>query len=227
MYLKNIDNQSVKSILLGLWMAVMPLLFSGVTGWQIIEYEPVILQFTAGQWALVFMMATFTMALALTPTTLVAISIGYFLGLNGLAPLVLAYSAASLIGYFLAKPLSGSMMNTIQDYYPKTNRLVAKLNNTSPFWFVILCRLSPILPFGVMNVVLSYIATPLKPFLLGGITGMLPRTFTALMVGKLANDLINVVAHPGQNRFMQISFTLLVLVSGIGLTFYFKKVIKA
>lgn len=226
MLLKNIDNQSFKSILLALWMVVMPLLFSGVAGWQIVEYESAIQLFTTWEWALVFLLVTVTMALALTPTTFVAISTGYFLGLNGLAPLVIAYTVASLLGYLIAKPLGSGILSTIQGYYPKTDQLVGKLNSTSPYWFVILCRLSPVLPFGIMNVVLSFISTPIRAFVLGGMMGMLPRTLTALMVGKLASDLLNVVAHPGQNQLMQISFTTLLIISGVGLTLYFRKIFK-
>ena len=223
MLLKTIGNQSTKSIFLGLWMAIMPLIFSGVAGYQIISYEADIQNFGAIQWALVFTLSIFTMALALTPTTLVAITTGYFIGLLGLLPLVISYTLASIVGYTLARPLGPGMMANIYKAYPKSERIFENLNHGNPFWFVVMCRLSPILPFGLMNVVLSLMAIPFRSFLLGGIVGMLPRTVTALMVGKLASDLINVVTHPGQNLLMQISFTALLIISGIGLTYYFRK----
>ena len=226
MLLKNIGNQSTKSIFLGLWMAVMPLAFSGVVGYQIISYEASIEDFGLIQWALIFTLSVCTMALALTPTTLVAITIGYFIGLAGLLPLVVSYTLASIIGYRLARPLGPGMMANVYKAYPKSEQLFENLNHGSPFWFVVMCRLSPILPFGLMNVILSLMATPFRSFLLGGIVGMLPRTLTALIVGKLASDLINVVTHPGQNLLMQISFSALLIISGIGLTYYFRKALQ-
>lgn len=226
MFLKNIDNQTAKSILLALWMTVMPLTFSGIVGYQIIGLEAEIHGFGQLQWAIAFGLSILTMAFALTPTTLVAITVGYFIGFNGLIPLVISYSLASVMGYYLAQSLGTGTMHNIYVTYPKAERLINNLNRGTPFWFVVMCRLSPVLPFGLMNVVLSFTATPFRSFLLGGIFGMLPRTITALMVGKLANDLINVVAHPGQNQLMQISFTILVIVSGVGLTYYFRKALK-
>ena len=226
MFLKNIDNQSAKSILLALWMTLMPLTFSSLAGYQIIGFEADIQSFGISQWTLAFGLSILTMALALTPTTLVAITAGYFIGFIGLLPLVISYTLASVLGYQLANSLGTEMMNSVYVTYPKVERLIKNLNRTTPFWFVVMCRLSPVLPFGLMNVVLSFIDTPFRSFLLGGIVGMLPRTITALMVGKLASDLIKVVAHPGQNQLMQISFTVLLIISGIGLTFYLKKALK-
>ena len=131
MLLKTIGNQSTKSIFLGLWMAIMPLIFSGVAGYQIISYEADIQNFGAIQWALVFTLSIFTMALALTPTTLVAITTGYFIGLLGLLPLVISYTLASIVGYTLARPLGPGMMANIYKAYPKSERIFENLRSES------------------------------------------------------------------------------------------------
>ena len=163
------------------------------------------------------------MALALTPTTLVAICTGYFLGFNGLLPLVIAYTTASFLGYTLAQYLGRNTTQLLLHRYPRTEQIIDQLNKKSPYWFVALCRLSPILPFGIMNVVLSFIGTPLKPFILGGLVGMLPRTIAALTAGKLTYDLVSLVNQPGQNKLLQISFLLLILLSSFGLLVVFKR----
>ena len=160
-----IDNHSVKSILLGGWMTIMPILFSSISGLYIIQHIDMIESYTFLQWCIFFIGVTLSMALALTPTTLVAICTGYFLGFNGLLPLVIAYTTASILGYTLAQYLGRNTTQLLLHRYPRTEQIIDQLNKKSPYWFVALCRLSPILPFGIMNVVLSFIGTPLKPFI--------------------------------------------------------------
>ena len=221
-----IDNHSAKSILLASWMTVMPILFSSFSAIYIANNFELIKSFDSAQWGLFFIIVTITMGLALTPTTLVAICTGYFLGFKGLIPLVIAYSLASYLGYVIAQNFGKGITQNIIRRYPKADKVIEQLNGKSPYWFVALCRLSPVLPFGIMNVVLSFMGTPLKPFLLGGLVGMLPRTIAALTAGKLTYDLITLVDRPGQNQLIQISFLILIILSSFGLLYLLRRAIN-
>ena len=60
---------------------------------------------------------------------------------------------------FLGKKLDGGQL--LRSLIEVDNKQVLKNTvNSNPFWFVVLCRISPVLPFGLMNVVLP---TPISP----------------------------------------------------------------
>lgn len=163
------------------------------------------------------------MAFAFTPTTVIALVSGYFLGYSAIVPLVLTYSAASIIGYYISKPLGSKFHHTIQKAYPKLEQLTQNVSERNPASFAFFCRISPVLPFAVMNVVLPIIGLKFKPFFWGGMAGMLPRTVLAIITGSLANNLINLMQHPNSTSYMQIGFAVLLIISIFGIGFLFKK----
>ena len=219
-------NRNYKSFILLLWMAIAPLIFSGSLAYWISENANLIEAPNSITVIVFFIAATFTMAVALTPTTFIAIVSGYFIGLEALPFLVAAYTIASYIGHIIAKPLGNNFHSTLQTSYPKIEALTKSVNKSSPILFVIFCRLSPVLPFAIMNIVLTYLKIPLQTFITGGIIGMLPRTLISIMVGNLAKDLLTIIDKPGQDHYMQLTFIVLFIVSTAGLTFYFKKILK-
>lgn len=163
------------------------------------------------------------MAFALTPTTVIALVSGYFLGIKAIVPLVITYSLASVIGYFISKPLGKSFHAAAHKAYPKMDRLIQGMSSRSPAGFVFLCRISPILPFAVMNVVLPFIGVRFKSFFWGGIAGMLPRTVLAIVAGSLAHSLFSLIKEPNSLGYMQIGFVVLLLISIFGFALLLKK----
>ena len=204
-------------------MAVMPLTFSGGLSAIILSNLPTIESFTPFHWAAVYAVTMFTMAFALTPTTVIAIFSGYFLGFAAVIPVVLSYSLASIGGFILSKPLGGDFQTTIRSSYPKIDSFIHRMSDKSPTSFVVFSRISPILPFAVMNLVLPFIGVKFKPYFWGGIIGMLPRTILAITVGNLANDILKVAENPSDGLMMKIGFGVLLLISLLGFSVLFKK----
>lgn len=204
-------------------MAIMPLTFSSGLSATILSNLSEVESFSWLQWAGIFAVTVFTMAFALTPTTVIAIISGYFLGFAAIIPVVISYSLASIGGFLLSKPLGGDFQLIIRSSYPKINSFIHRMSDKNPISFVIFSRISPILPFAVMNLVLPFIGVKFRPYFWGGIAGMLPRTLLAITAGKLTKDIFTVVENPSQSMMMQIGFGILLLISLLGFTFLFKK----
>jgi uncharacterized membrane protein YdjX (TVP38/TMEM64 family) len=201
----------------------MPLSFSGGFSLLIVEYVAEIENFKLLHWLLVYSIVVLTMALALTPTTIIALLSGYFLGFEAITPVVLSYSLASLGGFYLSHILGGNFQQVIQRAYPKINDLIHRMSDKSPTRFVVFSRISPILPFAVMNLILPFIGIRLKPFFWGGLIGMLPRTILAITTGKLAKDLYFLVENPTDSLYMQIGFAGLLIASVLGFVALYRR----
>ncbi len=195
-------------VLIG-WMGIVPLVSSAGLSLVMLHYESVIAGFGLVEWALFFVLAVFTMAFAITPTTFLALVSGFFLGVYGLLPMVLAYQAASIVGYFLARQLGADFLTLLQRKYPGTRDIVHNVHKNQ-FALTFLSRISPAFPFAIMNVVLSVSKISLSPFFWGGLVGMLPRTLFFLWIGASASEWADTDSQ-GQNGYVAIGVSLLVL----------------
>jgi len=204
-------------------MLIMPLSFSSGLSLLIIENISYVENFQLFEWVIVFSIVSFTMTFALTPTTVIALLSGYFLGLFAVLPVVVSYSLASLGGFYLSNSLGSNFQEVIRSSYPKLDAFIHKMSDKSPVSFVIFSRISPVLPFAVMNIVLPFIGIKLKPFFWGGMLGMLPRTVLAIIIGMLAKDILILIENPSSGIYMQIGFTVLLLISLIGFYSIYKR----
>ena len=179
-----------------------------------ITWQDSLYTLSTSQWAWLFAASSLTMALALTPSTLIALISGYFLGWAAFFYILISYPAASVIGYMVGKSLDhGKLMNTL----PPNSRIHLILDELKHHqWpLVILTRISPVLPFSLMNLVLPAIGVRLHTFLIAGFMGMLPRTLFALWAGMQARDLISLLKSPTQGN-LSVIFMVMVSILSIG-----------
>lgn len=217
-------RENKRTFFLMLWMAIMPLLFSTVITVMALQYEDYIRQFTSSQWLLFYTGASLSMALALIPTTFIALISGYLLGGPAIPYMLTAYLLASGIGYYLAKLADkGKFLHAIEQM-PKVGQFMRAINQKQ-LSFIVLCRISPILPFAIMNVVLSVMKVGFIHFLWAGFLGMLPRTLLFIWIGSTASILREAV-EGGKSNMSKITFLVLLLLSIIGFYFYFKQIIS-
>lgn len=178
---------------------------------------------STSQWAWLFAASSVTMALALTPSTLIALISGYFLGWSAFFYIVISYPIASGIGYMVGKTLDhGKLMSTL----PPESRIHLVLNELShqhQWPLVILTRISPVLPFSLMNLVLPAMGIRLYTFLIAGLIGMLPRTLFALWAGMQARDLIALLKSPEQGNLSVIFMVVVSILSVGGLLYLSQK----
>lgn len=193
------------------WMTVVPWVSSFGLGYLILETEDAIRSFELWQWAVFFGASIFTMGLAITPTTFIAVVCGYFFGFNSALLVVVCYQLASFIGYFLSKVVDEGFLTLLVSKYPKSMPFFENIEEKQ-LMVTFLARISPALPFGLMNVVLALAQVRLRNFFWGGLFGMLPRTLFFIWVGSKATVLIEAL-QSNQNLTIVVAISIVALVS--------------
>lgn len=185
-----------------IWMSIVPLTSSLTLATYLVPELSQINTWNAESLLVYFVIATILMALAITPTTFVAAVSGFLIGWSCIVPVVLAYQVASIFGYFLAKSMNNSIRTHLEDAYPTSQKYFNNLDQNQ-FRVTFLARISPALPFAIMNVVLSLAKIRFSTFFFGGFVGMLPRTVLFVLLGSQAQQLLD-AASLDQNLFWLI-----------------------
>ena len=191
-----------------------------------ITWHSTLATLSSTQWAALFAISSMTMAVALTPSTLIALISGYFLGWEAFYYIAVSYPIASALGFMVGKRLDrGKLMRSL----PESSRLQLVLAGLCGHqWpLVMLTRLSPILPFSLMNLLLPAIGVRLPVFLLAGSVGMLPRTLFAMWAGMQGRDLIVLLRHPAQGNLSVIFMVIATTISIGGLLYLAQKASSA
>ena len=211
-------KKHLRSISMVILSALLPILASTGITVLLLYFENELLLWNMYQWLFLYLGVSILMGFALMPTTLMAFLTGYFLGFEGTPLMIISYLIASYIGYQLGLFLEGKKIHKNLLEKPNVNRFLSSLKEKS--WkLIILVRLSPVLPFSVMNLVLSAIRFPLKIFLIGSFIGMLPRTLFAIYVGTKAQDLKSLIENETTIDFpySEIVIILLTLLTIFGI----------
>lgn len=215
-----------RSFLLLIWMSVVPLLVSSSITYLAIQHEDFILSFSFAQWIIFFFLSFISMSFALTPTTFIAIFTGYFLGMEALPYMLLSYLSASLMGFRMARLFDKGNFIKSLEAFPKAKKFIEGLNEKQT-GIIILSRVSPVLPFAIMNVILSMVGVRLKTFLLAGFIGMMPRTLLFMWAGSKGRSLRQILEEGMEQQYMMEILTLLMIfISIAGLAYYFKSIVK-
>lgn len=208
------------------WVTVMPLFGTGLITYILYNYEGHLQQPTIGIWIFFFAGTILSMGFAITPTTLIATVSGYLFGVAALPPMVLSYTLASLIGFGIAKGINQDSLSNILTSNHRISRII-KSAHRNENTFIFLCRISPVLPFAIMNVTLSFMNVRLRRFLVSGTLGMIPRTTIFVIVGSQAQSLLSAIEKDGSTLIPEVSFFVLTIVSLIGFFLLFKKSISS
>lgn len=215
-----------KLLLVMLVVAVLPLLLSsGVIFWLEtnswffeMEKVPLLIWCTLG--------ASFLIGLALTPSTVVAILCGYYLQYSGLIPIFISYPVAALIGLNVGRGIISILgippFSKIPAYKKYTDKLPSQ-----EFMLVAYLRLSPVMPFAMMNVFLATLPLNLWKYVLGSMVGMLPRTLVFFWSGMNALEIWNFVSNPSLEGSWQLLPFALVLVALVGLVLVVKNIFRS
>lgn len=225
MNLSAFASKNLSNLFLLLWTSVLPLVSSGLLSYHILQNVQSWENFSYANWLLIALTSIITMALAITPTTFIALLFGYFIGMVGLTLVVPAYLLASALGYIVAARIDGGTFSTTIQQFPKVNQIVTGIQHKS-FFFIILCRLSPVLPFAIMNIILSILKVPFFKFLGAGLLGMLPRTIIFVYIGSQADQIMDVLFGNVEADFQQWSFAILLIGTFLGFAWYFKRLLS-
>ncbi|MET4696012.1 TVP38/TMEM64 family protein [Endozoicomonas lisbonensis] len=214
------DNR--KSLLgLGL-LSCMPLVFSSLAAALLLHNESWLLGLDTMQWLPLYLLSAITMALAMTPSTFIALISGYFLGWDATAFMLAAYLLASALGYKAGQFLDGGRLLRSLHQQAKVRQFLDGLR-LQEWPLMIMVRLSPVLPFSVMNLLMPAIKVRFNTFLVAGFFGMLPRTLFSIWLGIQAKGLINLLQSPDDNPSSAIFLIFLTVLSVGGLVWLIQR----
>lgn len=163
------------------------------------------------------------MALAITPTTFIALTCGYFLGIKCIPWLIISYTLASLIGFGIAKFIGNKALKSTISTLPKLQIIVNGLKEHE-YVVIFLTRISPILPFAFINGVLGILDCNWKRFLIAGTLGMLPRTLLFIYIGSEVNNIVEMFKNGKSMSSSQYVFYTLLIISILGMFWLFKQI---
>lgn len=209
-----------------LLLIVLPFIASSFIMLLATGHESDIALFSTGAWVIAYCIAAFTMALALTHTTFIALLGGYFLGWVSVVYMIPAYVIASFIGYGLARFIDQGKFISSISAIPGVGGIIANLKKKESS-IIFFSRISPVLPFAMMNALLSILKANPAKYLVAGTLGMLPRTLLFIWVGMQGRNIRELIEHPSDNLFSKISFAVLLIFSAAGLFYILKKILSA
>ena len=216
---------NIKSLCgLGL-LSCMPLIFSSIAVALLLRNEALLHELNLIQWLPLYLLSACTMALAMTPSTFIALVSGYFLGWDGTFYMLVAYFLASAMGYKTGQLLDGGrLLNSLQQQ-PKVRQFLEGLR-LQEWPLMIMVRLSPVLPFSVMNLLMPALKIRFPTFLTAGFLGMLPRTLFSIWLGIQAKGLIALLQSPEETKTGAILLILLTTLSIGGIVWIFQKITR-
>ncbi|CAA2938074.1 uncharacterized protein LOC111382143 [Olea europaea var. sylvestris] len=163
-----------------------------------------------GPWGpLVLAVAYIPLTVLAVPASILTLGGGYLFGL----PVgFFADSIGAVIGagaaFLLGRTIGRSFVISKLRDYPQF-RAVAVAIQRSGFKIVLLLRLVPLLPFNMLNYLLSVTPVPIGQYMLASWLGMMPITLALVYVGTTLKDLSD-ITH-GWNEFSKTRWAFIVL----------------
>ncbi|XP_068311774.1 uncharacterized protein [Pyrus communis] len=146
-----------------------------------------------GPWGpLVLAVAYIPLTVLSVPASVLTLGGGYLFGLPiGFVADSVGATLGATASFFLGRTIGRSYVTSKLKNYP-TFQAVSIAIHRSGFKIVLLLRLAPLLPFNVLNYLLSVTPVNVGDYLLASWLGMMPITFALVYVGTTLKDLSDV-----------------------------------
>ncbi|MCF2489648.1 TVP38/TMEM64 family protein [Dyadobacter sp. CY347] len=209
-------------VIVSILLTVVPLVTTSIaTAWAI-SNEVLLRNWPFEYWVIATLILTLASSVALTPPTFLALVYGYFLGWTALPLLFGLNLGAIAIIYASANFLHASSIRSyLVQVYPQVNSLLRRFYQNE-LRLIFFAKLSPVLPFAITNLFFAMAGARFKQVLAGGTLGMIPRTVLAVWAGREARDIRYLLEHPNEGLATKIILILLIVVSTIGIGYFFK-----
>lgn len=208
----------------GVVLSVLPIVFTSVLTYYAVLHEEYIRSLTSWQWAILTVIFSITSA-GLTPPTILALIFGYFLGWNALLPILVVNFGGILFINLIVRWIDHERFMRFLRRNPKAQSVLDRILNKE-LEVIFFAKLSPILPFGLTNLMFALSGAKLSNILLGGFLGMTPRTLLAIWSGREAREIRTLLDNPNQSFWGQIIVVVLILVSIAGLWQVIQRALK-
>jgi len=149
----------------------------------------------------VYALAYVALTVLLFPASLVTVGAGTLFGLKiGLVVVLIGANLGALCSFLLARTFLRRRVTHWTESNPKF-RFLDEAIGRQGFKMVLLCRLSPIFPFILLNYFLGLTAVRVVAYVLANLLGMLPAMFLLVYIGATARDALE--AQPAAADFYQ------------------------
>jgi uncharacterized membrane protein YdjX (TVP38/TMEM64 family) len=139
---------------------------------------------------LLFALAYMLLTVVLFPASVLTIGAGTLFGLKmGFFTALLGANLGALCSFLLARSFLRQRVVLWTAAHPKFRFLDAAIANQG-FKIVLLCRLSPIFPFILLNYFLGLTSVRTGAYVLGNLLGMIPANFVFVYIGATAHDAV-------------------------------------
>ena len=172
------------------------------------------------------LISSITIATALTPSTLIAILSGYFLNWLGILSILISYPIACALGLAISKKIISFLKINNSDTVPEYQKIFHGLQKHE-FAFIAYLRISPIMPFAMINIFLASFKIKWSNYIFGSMLGMLPRTMFFFYIGTKIEKIWFYLLNNKENSDDSIIFITLSIISLIGLISILKKILNS
>ncbi|XP_047976943.1 TVP38/TMEM64 family membrane protein slr0305-like [Salvia hispanica] len=181
-----------------------------------------------GPWGpLVLAVAYIPLTVLAVPASILTLGGGYLFGLPiGFFADSIGATLGAGAAFLLGRTIGRSFVISKLGDYPKF-RAVSIAIERSGFKIVLLLRLVPLLPFNMMNYLLSVTPVPIAHYMLASWLGMMPITFALVYVGTTLKDLSDVTHGWHEFSRTRLAFIFLGLVMSAVLITCVTRVAKA
>lgn len=188
-----------------------------------LQQESFLQELPFAYWAVGYGLASVLVAFSVLPNTFLAFLGGYFLAFWAIPMMLLSYSLALLVSYQIARKIDGGTFWQSLSQHPRILLTIKQLQ-AQEAWLVFFARLSPLLPFAVMNQVLYSLQVTKRQYFMGSVIGMFPRMLLLVWAGSTAATLDWQTVNKNPLSFsLQIGFLVF---SIVGILWIIRKVTK-
>ncbi|KAL1806587.1 hypothetical protein DCAR_0832404 [Daucus carota subsp. sativus] len=180
-----------------------------------------------GNWGpLVLAVAYIPLTILAVPAAVLSLGGGYLFGLTvGFCADSIGATAGATVAFLLGKTIARSFVVSKSKDYPQLQAVSLAIEK-SGFKIVVLLRLVPLLPFSMLNYLLSVTPIPLGKYMVASWVGMMPMTLALVYIGTTLKNISDVTEwHEFSNT--RWAFLILGVVLSVVLTICITKVAKS
>ncbi|KAG7013587.1 hypothetical protein SDJN02_23754, partial [Cucurbita argyrosperma subsp. argyrosperma] len=203
-------------------------IFENLTPLQILKDFLLWVDQDLGAWGpLVLSLAYIPLTVLAVPASILTLGGGYLFGLPvGFVADSIGATVGAGAAFLLGRTIGKSFVVSKLKDYPQFHSVAIAINR-SGFKIVLLLRLVPLLPFNMLNYLLSVTPVSLGEYMLASWLGMMPITLALVYVGTTLKDLSDVTHGWGELSKTRLAFIILGLVVSALLAYCITRVAKA
>jgi len=180
-----------------------------------------------GAWGVLLFMVVFSIGVILfLPASVMSLGAGFAYGIVlGSVLVTIAGTIGAIVAFLLSRYIARDWVTKIIARDKRFQR-VDKAIETNGFKFVLLTRLSPIVPYVLQNYTYGLTAVSLKDYCKASILGMLPGTFLYVYLGSMITEASEIASSDFLTTPEHIAFYAIGFAATVAITIALAKIAK-